>query len=462
MASVFFMQGAGQFAAAVVTLIVTVAFKSSFLSVTSPSTCGEVCQIAADQSWRIIIGTGAIPAIFALYYRITIPETPRYTFDVAQDNEKAHADIRAFTAGRHKGLQDTITARRAVIVPGSSQSQPRGSIRDFIAYFGTWKNGSLLFATMASWFFLDLAFYGIGLNPSVVLTAVGYGSSTGSLYGALFNSAVGNLIIITAGSLPGYWLSIYFMDSLGRRPIQIGGFAILTIIFCIIGFGYSSLSEGSLLALYILAQLFFNFGPNTTTFIIPGECFPTRYRSTGHGLSAASGKVGAILAQVIAQLLLEKDAPPNCNDTSCWPWLPHLMEIFACFMFCGTLVSFLIPETKLKTLEVLAGEKQIPGTYSVTSRNGSPISDRKSPFGFLTPMLGPTASPILRPKSWGGKANGGSHKRGGRDIDEAMDESISVPSDGEIFFGHMRGGSTEYRNQPMDSIPLRDVGGLIS
>ena len=50
--------------------------------------------------------------------------------------------------------------------------------------------------------------------------------------------------------------------------------------------------------LYCLVNFFLNFGPNTTTFIIPAEAFPTRYRSTAHGIAAASGKLGAILAQV--------------------------------------------------------------------------------------------------------------------------------------------------------------------
>jgi PHS family inorganic phosphate transporter-like MFS transporter len=55
--------------------------------------------------------------------------------------------------------------------------------------------------------------------------------------------------------------------------------------------------------LYCLANFFQNFGPNTTTFVIPGEAFPTRYRSTSHGIAAASGKLGAIVAQVgFAQL----------------------------------------------------------------------------------------------------------------------------------------------------------------
>jgi PHS family inorganic phosphate transporter-like MFS transporter len=53
------------------------------------------------------------------------------------------------------------------------------------------------------------------------------------------------------------------------------------------------------LFLFCLANFFQNFGPNVTTFVIPGEVFPTRYRSTGHGFSAACGKLGAIVAQVI-------------------------------------------------------------------------------------------------------------------------------------------------------------------
>ena len=69
------------------------------------------------------------------------------------------------------------------------------------------------------------------------------------------------------------------------------------------GFGYDKLtatssSRGAFVFLYCLANFFQNFGPNTTTFIVPGEAFPTRYRSTAHGISAASGKLGAIVAQV--------------------------------------------------------------------------------------------------------------------------------------------------------------------
>jgi PHS family inorganic phosphate transporter-like MFS transporter len=80
------------------------------------------------------------------------------------------------------------------------------------------------------------------------------------VYEIFYNQAVGNLILTCAGAIPGYWVTVATVDTIGRKPIQIGGFIILTIIFCIIGFAFHSLSGSGLLALYVLAQFFFNFG----------------------------------------------------------------------------------------------------------------------------------------------------------------------------------------------------------
>lgn len=111
-----------------------------------------------------------------------------------------------------------------------------------------------------------------------------------------------------AGLIPGYWFTFAFIDSWGRKPIQFMGFGVLTAIFIVMGFGYTKITENnqaSFAFLYALANFFQNFGPNSTTFVLPGELFPTRYRCTSHGISAASGKLGAVLAQVL--LLYAKD-----------------------------------------------------------------------------------------------------------------------------------------------------------
>jgi MFS transporter, PHS family, inorganic phosphate transporter len=431
MGSVFAMQGLGQFGAAVVALIVTTTFKQSLLTAKDAASCDGACQLAVDKMWRVIIGFGAVPGCIALYYRLTIPETPRYTFDVARDVEKAGADTRAYMQGRAEGRPDEI--RRVATMNGSSKGLriPTASWSDFYRHYRQWKHGKVLLGTAGSWFFLDVAFYGLSLNNTIILTAIGHAKGE-NMYKIFHNIAVGNLIIICAGSIPGYWFTVATVDIVGRKPIQLMGFILLTIIFVCIGFAYDKLLEqnGALLGLYVLAQFFFNFGkprppspvrvrpcnaetsltptpgPNATTFIVPGECFPTRYRSTSHGISAASGKIGAIVAQTIFGPLRTIGAAPGATGNAASPWLDHVMEIFALFMLLGTLTTLLIPETKRKTLEELAGE--VPGTV-----NYDPVSSGHSKaYTVRTYRSGSAASGGEMVGSSGGWGSGVSEESG--------------------------------------------------
>lgn len=200
------------------------------------------------------------------------------------------------------------------------------------------------------------------------------------------NLATGNIILVCAGAIPGYWVTVATVDTVGRKPIQLMGFAILTILFCIMGFGYNKIGTSGLFACYVLCNFFFNFGPNATTFIVPGECFPTRYRSTSHGISAASGKVGAIIAQVLIGPLRTRGATKENSS----PWLNHVLQIFALFMLLGIFTTLLIPETKRKTLEQLAGE--VPGTPEYDPRlaigSYNPASDNSSDPAKEEQMIG--------------------------------------------------------------------------
>jgi PHS family inorganic phosphate transporter-like MFS transporter len=208
-----------------------------------------------------------------------------------------------------------------------------------------------------------------------VLTAIGWAGSSGTPakdYDALYKICVGNIILTVAGLIPGYWATFLLIDKVGRKPIQFMGFGMLTIIFCIMvstlalfappcadavlqGFAYDKLTatkggQHAFVFLYCLANFFQNFGPNTTTFVVPGEAFPTRYRSTSHGISAASGKLGAIVAQVGFAQLQNRGGPNK--------FVKHLLEIFAFFMLTGVFSTMLIPETNQRTLEDLSNESQ--------------------------------------------------------------------------------------------------------
>lgn len=180
--------------------------------------------------------------------------------------------------------------------------------------------------------YVQIPFYSLALNSPTILTYSNFGKVNGNspndVYESLFRICSGGLVLTVAGFLPGFWVSFFLIDSWGRKPIQLMGFSVLTVLFlimgmvyvvhlcrcspCFVAFAYVPLNsmvpgQHAFIFLYCLANFFQNFGPNTTTFIIPGEAFPTRYRTTAHGISAASGKVGAIVAQLAL-------GPPLLND----------------------------------------------------------------------------------------------------------------------------------------------------
>src|SRR5213079_141282 len=115
--------------------------------------------------------------------RLTIPETPRYTIDIERDLVQGQSDVDDFLSNELPHSMDKT-------IPHPEQIASR---RDFIRHFGQWKYGKVLLGTAGSWFMLDIAFYGLGLNNSVILQAIGY-ASTGTTYQILYNIAVGNII----------------------------------------------------------------------------------------------------------------------------------------------------------------------------------------------------------------------------------------------------------------------------
>lgn len=193
--------------------------------------------------------------------RLTIPETPRYTFDIARDVEQAGDDVRAYMTGKREGHPDEIARINASKAAQEGLQVPKASLSDFFRHYGKLKNFLVLFGTAGSWFCLDVAFYGLSLNNGTILGVIGYSTkNVHNVYEYLYNTAVGNVVIVLAGAVPGYWVSVATIDTLGRKTIQMGGFAILTVLFIVMGFAYNKLSANGLLAIYVLAQFFFNFG----------------------------------------------------------------------------------------------------------------------------------------------------------------------------------------------------------
>lgn len=183
MAAMFSAQGFGAFFAALTGLLCVTGFRNSLNS----NVCDSNCQLALDKSWRIVYGMGIVPAVIALYFRLTIPESPRWDGDVARNTSQAARNAVGFTGGAYVEDADTLLETYSG-VKGGYEAPPKASFRDFRRYFGLWKNGKVLLGTAGSWFLLDISFvpspssyllmqYGIGLNTSPLLEIIGFSPS---------------------------------------------------------------------------------------------------------------------------------------------------------------------------------------------------------------------------------------------------------------------------------------------
>jgi PHS family inorganic phosphate transporter-like MFS transporter len=222
MAAVFLMQPLGQLLASVVGLAVllTVGHNEGLDTVKDPA----AQAVIVDRIWRYVIGVGAIPALVAILFRLTIPESPRYTLDVDHDGARALKDTedylnirRASTASGssengYNGIEnDAADAGQGLRRPAMTASAPdtshdgrRESMEmidigegeavgnddeeddddeedklpdpfsrsELIKFFITQGNIKYLMGTAFCWFLLDFAFYGLGINNPRVIAQI--------------------------------------------------------------------------------------------------------------------------------------------------------------------------------------------------------------------------------------------------------------------------------------------------
>ncbi|KAJ4878261.1 putative inorganic phosphate transporter 1-6 [Raphanus sativus] len=340
-AAVFAMQGFGILAAGCVSLIVSAIFDHKFPSpayMVDPS-ASTVPQ--ADYVWRIILMLGAVPALLTYYWRAKMPETARYTALVAKNTEQAASDM-------SKVLDVDIEAASAEHDLARVSSDEFGLFsKKFLQ-----RHGLHLLGTATTWFLLDIAFYSQNLFQKDIFTTIGWlpSAKTMNAIQELYKIAKAQTLIALCGTVPGYWVTVFLIDWMGRFKIQVVGFSMMTVFLTCLAIPYHHWTlpnnQIGFIILYTLTFFFCNFGPNATTFIVPAEIFPARLRSTCHGISAASGKAGAMVGSFGFAALVKAVG------------MRVTLLIMAGISFVGLLFTFLVPEPKGKSLEELSGEAQ--------------------------------------------------------------------------------------------------------
>ena len=235
-----------------------------------------------DLAWRVILGLGAIPSLLVLWNRRHMPESPRWTLVVAGDADKAAQDLSVFSG---KAVQPATVDRSPATVTLLKALRSRSF-------------QLTLLGTAGSWFFFNVAVYGNSVSQPLLISSIAPHTSI------VKNMAI-NAALVVCFSLVAAFVGLALLDRIGRKSLQILGFSLSAMSMALIAAIPGLTTTVAPFAIVFGLSLFgIAVGPNYTTMLLAAECYPTAIRSTAHGISAGTAKVGAFLGALITPVAL--------------------------------------------------------------------------------------------------------------------------------------------------------------
>jgi MFS family permease len=248
-------------------------------------------------SWRIMLGFGVVPALAIIWLRRGVPESPRW---LAQNGREEEAVAVAESLVGHDVAVTPTDRRQGPEVPEGFKAlfQPelfrRGMIRRTIF-------------TAVPWFLMDIATYGVGIFTPTLLAALALAGPDATFLSDDIASTEGTAALDIC-LVVGFVAAIFLVERVGRIPLQLTGFAMMTTALCLLGVadglpGGGEAHIGLVILGFAVFNMFMNAGPNATTYALPAEVFPCELKAAGHGFAAGMAKFGAALGVFLFPIL---------------------------------------------------------------------------------------------------------------------------------------------------------------
>ena len=269
---------------------------------------------ASDSGWRWALAIGMVPAAYALYVRLALPESVCYLE----------------AKNRHQEAEEIVTSfENAALAEGKnldSDLAPEVALDEAFEGSSIWS--SRLRARTAAlwiiWFCINLSYYGAFIWIPSLLVADGF---------TLVRSFSFTLII-TLAQLPGYAAAAWLIEVWGRRAtlaVFLVGSAVSAGAFGLADSEVSIIIAGCFLS-------FFNLGAWGALYAIGPELYPTHIRGRGTGAAAGFGRIASIISPLIVPPILAAAGQP---------WL---FVLFASAFAIAAIAAFTLPENKGKAL----------------------------------------------------------------------------------------------------------------
>jgi MFS transporter, putative metabolite transport protein len=257
----------------------------------------------SESAWRWMLVAGALPAIVILVLRRAVPESARW--HIQRREWKLAMGVVRHLIPDFTMKSSIKTPEPEALPPVPVPRPPWHSFLNVYAELFSKKNLRRTILITVPWFFMDFAFYGVGIFTPILIAAMLGTPATGLNFIAKDFYSSEYTVLLDLFLVIGFVLSIFFIERIGRIRLQLAGFIGMATGMFILALSQSGSQTIIALAFvgFGLFNLLQNFGPNATTFLLPAELFSTRLRATAHGFAAGIAKVGAACGIIFVPLM---------------------------------------------------------------------------------------------------------------------------------------------------------------
>ncbi|QDB78000.1 MFS transporter [Georgenia wutianyii] len=232
--------------------------------------------VPGENGWRWAFVIGMVPAFYALYVRLHLPESVRF-LERKGRVEEAEAAVRTY---------EEAAGIEPVPSPGVVEESAPPRWRTLWAPRFRRRTAAL----WVVWFGVNFAYYGAFIWLPSLLVAQGFSLVKSFEY----------TLIITLAQLPGYALAAFLIEKWGRRATLaafLAGSAVAALLF-----GQATTVPAIIAAGMALSA--FNLGAWGALYAVSPEVYPTALRGTGSGSAAAFGRLASIIAPLAVPWLV--------------------------------------------------------------------------------------------------------------------------------------------------------------
>jgi putative MFS transporter len=238
---------------------------------------------ASRDGWRIVQVVSALPIVMLLWWRRSLPESPRWLIERGRSAEAA-AEVGRIEA-------EVIRRGNASLPPIERVELPAAGVRrggTFIKNLAALWSPSMRRTTVMLWIlWIAITFSYYGFFTWIPTLLVKQGMTT--------TKSFGYSIIIYLAQIPGYYSAAFISEKLDRKWT--------IVLYMVLGgvsahFMSNAGSDAAITMTGFLLSFFLN-GTYAGIYAYTPELYPTAFRTTGMGVASAFGRIGGLSAPIV-------------------------------------------------------------------------------------------------------------------------------------------------------------------